>query len=189
MLSICVDGPNGAGKSAVAALIARELHRLHLKVAVLTDTAVHQAVKSSAGVARQAIFPQTRAALRWQLLSLQPDIYVQERGLVSHLVFEHLAVRRPGGPVPGACCAGDCQPFFSTMVLTARRAVIEKRLRRRGGAGVALPLQEQIALFQVAARIAGWPIYNNGGPRSLRRIVWRVVGAVMAERHISRRQR
>ena len=57
MLSICVDGPNGAGKSAAAALIARELHRLHLKVAVLTDTAVHQAVKSSA-VAGPRFFPK-----------------------------------------------------------------------------------------------------------------------------------
>ena len=107
--------------------------------------------------------------------------------MVSHLVFEHLAVRRPGGLAPGACCAGDCQPFFSTMVLTARRAVIEKRLRRRSGAGLALPLQEQIALFQAAARIAGWPIYGNGGPCSLRRIVRRAVAAVMAECHISRR--
>ncbi len=183
MLSICIDGPNGVGKSAAVHRIAGRLRSLHLRVAILTDTAVAQEVKTSPHPGR-APFPQTRAALRQRLLGLQPDVYLQERGLISHLVFEHLAPDRTGEAQLGACCADDCEPFFMSLVLTAPMATIERRLRKRGAGSLALPLEEQIGLFETAVRIAGWPIYVNDGPCSLGRLVRSIVGTLMAERTI-----
>jgi hypothetical protein len=118
------------------------------------------------------------------LLALQPDVYLQERGLISHLVFEHLAPGGAGEAQPGACCARDCEPFSASLALTAPKATIERRLRKRGAVNLALPIDGQIGLFEAAARLAGWPIYVNDGPCSLKRLVRSIVGTLTAERTI-----
>lgn len=176
MISFCIDGPNGVGKSTVIQLVAAKCRLRQLRVVVLTDTAVREAVTRE-----NTSYPYARKMLRHQLMEPHSDLYFQERGPLSHLVFDHLA----NGYESTACCVPDKQINFTVkMALIATETVVEQRLRRRNTSALVLPLAVQIALFSHAAAIQGWPIFRNDRPDDLGRIVRHAVETIHTKRSL-----
>ncbi len=156
MLLICLDGPNGVGKSSVRRKLELLLKQQGVQVAAVSDSeAISLWRRSSYSFVECRKKLQDNAARRGAVV-------IQERGLLSHWVFDHGHRCRPiRGIVCRQCEIEAARPNRLDFALTAPLSALRRRHLLRGAFKLHQDIESQHRNFSKVAQKLRWCVLKS----------------------------